>query len=284
MNWLISTYGQTTNSIACNGEEVALRFNAKEKDYESGYHYYGARYYDSELLTSWLSVDPMMDKYPTISPYAYCAWNPVKLVDPDGREKIPAFNINTTNDSERKDNRRLQGWARSYTRNRGVIHLFAHGINNQEGTNKGVYTYVNGEERILSSAGELYDFLMSNSFIFNNHNKEGEASQTSILVMHCCSTGQENAIAQQSSEMLDLLVIAPSNPVVVSSSPSNHNNVKPSDYTEKVKDNGTWNIFYRGELMESFNGSTNPIFDNSQQIIEKYDKMYNERHAKGTTE
>ena len=28
----------------------------------------------------------MADKYPSISPYAYCAWNPVRLVDPDGRE------------------------------------------------------------------------------------------------------------------------------------------------------------------------------------------------------
>ena len=28
----------------------------------------------------------MMDKYPSISPYTYCAWNPVKLVDPDGRD------------------------------------------------------------------------------------------------------------------------------------------------------------------------------------------------------
>jgi hypothetical protein len=36
-------------------------------------------------MTGWLSVDPMADKYPNISPYAYCAWNPVKLVDPDGK-------------------------------------------------------------------------------------------------------------------------------------------------------------------------------------------------------
>ena len=63
-------------------------FNAKEKDYESGFHYYGARYYDSEVLTGWLSVDPMMDQYPSISPYAYCVWNPVKLVDPDGNESM----------------------------------------------------------------------------------------------------------------------------------------------------------------------------------------------------
>jgi len=50
------------------------------------YTYFGARYMDHELMTMWLSVDPMADKYPSISPYAYCAWNPVKLVDPDGNE------------------------------------------------------------------------------------------------------------------------------------------------------------------------------------------------------
>lgn len=58
----------------------------KERDRETGYGYFGARYMDYELMTMWLSVDPMADKYPSISPYAYCAWNPVKLVDPDGRE------------------------------------------------------------------------------------------------------------------------------------------------------------------------------------------------------
>ena len=37
-------------------------------------------------MTMWLSVDPLADKYPSISPYAYCAWNPVKLIDQDGKE------------------------------------------------------------------------------------------------------------------------------------------------------------------------------------------------------
>ena len=60
-------------------------FNGKEKDYESGFHYYGARYYSSEI-SMWLSTDPMADKYPSLSPYNYCANNPVKLIDPNGKE------------------------------------------------------------------------------------------------------------------------------------------------------------------------------------------------------
>ena len=58
----------------------------KERDEETGFGYFGARYMDHEQMTMWLSVDPMADKYPSISPYAYCAWNPVNLIDPDGRE------------------------------------------------------------------------------------------------------------------------------------------------------------------------------------------------------
>ena len=54
--------------------------------FETGYYAFGARYYDCDLSGIFLSVDPMADKYPSISPYAYCAWNPVKFVDPDGRE------------------------------------------------------------------------------------------------------------------------------------------------------------------------------------------------------
>ena len=63
-------------------------FTGKERDEETGYGYFGARYMDHELMTMWLSVDPMADKYPSISPYAYCAWNPVRLVDPDGNEAM----------------------------------------------------------------------------------------------------------------------------------------------------------------------------------------------------
>ena len=44
----------------------------------------------------WLSVDPLADKYPSISPYDYCIWNPVKLVDPDGKETYVTQNEDGT--------------------------------------------------------------------------------------------------------------------------------------------------------------------------------------------
>ena len=62
-------------------------FSAKERDSETGLSYFGARYYSSDL-SIWLSVDPMSAKYPSLSPYVYCANNPIKLVDPNGEEVV----------------------------------------------------------------------------------------------------------------------------------------------------------------------------------------------------
>ena len=75
-------------------------FSAKERDAETGLSYFGARYYSGDL-SIWLSVDPMSDKYPSLSPYVYCANNPVKLVDPEG-EEIWIFFEETLPDGEKQ--------------------------------------------------------------------------------------------------------------------------------------------------------------------------------------
>ena len=77
-------------------------FSAKEKDPETGLSYFGSRYYSSDLSV-WLSVDPMASKYPSLSPYTYCADNPVKLVDPNG-ESISEFDENGNYIRTIKDN------------------------------------------------------------------------------------------------------------------------------------------------------------------------------------
>ena len=63
------------------------KFNGKELDAETGLYYYGARYYDPKSSV-WLSVDPLAEKNPGLSPYNYCTNNPINAIDPDGRKII----------------------------------------------------------------------------------------------------------------------------------------------------------------------------------------------------
>ena len=67
--------------------QPAYRYNGKELDYMHGLdlYDYSARYYDF-TVGSFTTVDPLAEKYYSISPYAYCLNNPMRFVDPDGRD------------------------------------------------------------------------------------------------------------------------------------------------------------------------------------------------------
>ena len=74
-------------------------FNGMEKDDElkgSGNSLdFGARIYDSRL-GRWLSLDPLMAKYPNMSPYNSFNNNPVYYIDPDGESGV-AYKTNDKN-------------------------------------------------------------------------------------------------------------------------------------------------------------------------------------------
>ena len=67
------------------------------------------QYYNSDL-SIWISVDPLSDKYPNLSPYTYCAGNPVKFFDEDGRDFFDDIVIHGSNNSSITIKTNLINW------------------------------------------------------------------------------------------------------------------------------------------------------------------------------
>ena len=82
-------FGTPIHALGTNESQQRYKYNGKEFDELHGLNTYdyGARQY-APLLPLWDRVDPLVERYYGVSPYVYCANNPVTFVDPDGRNPI----------------------------------------------------------------------------------------------------------------------------------------------------------------------------------------------------
>ena len=78
-------YGEAIVDEHLTTYENPFKFSGKELDDITGLYDHGARS-RNPISTLWYGVDKLFEKYREMGPYVYCAGNPVKLVDPDGRK------------------------------------------------------------------------------------------------------------------------------------------------------------------------------------------------------
>tara|TARA_R110002096_G_scaffold436100_1_gene667639 strand:+ start:136 stop:1257 length:1122 start_codon:yes stop_codon:yes gene_type:complete len=100
--FIYGPYGELIKESSSADTAMHLRrFNGKEADQLSRLSYYGYRYYDSQSLT-WTQADPLFLVAPDragaeprrASLYAFSLNNPLKYLDPDGRDVIIAWGNN----------------------------------------------------------------------------------------------------------------------------------------------------------------------------------------------
>jgi RHS repeat-associated protein len=92
-------FGETmAQQLGSNYYNSPFKFNGKELDEETGFYYYGARYYDPKI-SIWLSVDPLAEEFPEWSPYSFCFNNPLSFIDPDGMAPMDIIILGKNNSS-----------------------------------------------------------------------------------------------------------------------------------------------------------------------------------------
>lgn len=241
------------------------KYNGKEfnKDFELNLYDYGARWYDPIGSLAFTTMDPLCEDDCKVSPYAYCANNPVNAIDPDGRKKhnwlkggSNNYDINNFND----DTNIINIWAHGLQR---VIDGDAFGIEvlvvkNDEDNNK-KYPFV---RKIMDAR----DF----STVLNDASSEWRERTGEItIVMHSCATSVFIQTISKDPIFKDVVFIAPNNNVVVTSDSKKEyvknveirNFVKKengSNVRHKVIKRGLWYMIKNGNIVKKYDGRLTP--------------------------
>ena len=262
-------------------DDIRYKFTGKERDAETGYDYMEQRYYWKDG-GFWLRPDPLMDDNISLSSYAYCNGNPLKYVDPQGMEKITSLNPTL------KKDRSIMESAKKFPDHPQILHLWLHA----QSTYLTIYDGKIGTQQIDYGNAEkaFANYLASVSELWKEHYDNENALQ--MIVLHSCYAGQgAESIAQHISGLpafKDILIVAPTETVNVDKLNNTEINTAktiktgPDTWSYDKDENdqiqyGAWKIFLNGSQVNSFIGSSLPVFKDPQRENERYHQELNEK-------
>ena len=175
-------YGAVIADLGTPTTGQPYKFGGKELITSNGLNEYdfGARQYYS-AVPAFTRIDPMAEKYPWLSPYLYCANNPVNLVDPSGMdiwsldeeghvissESFEGFDMLLVYDQDMK----LKGnWTGDYG-----------SITNQssrKGVNGSEYAFFEAKDDKIGTS--IFEFLADNTTVEWQQLKTGDGVENSI--------------------------------------------------------------------------------------------------------
>lgn len=147
-------WGYQLENRSYNSSAMKYDFTGKERDNETSYDYFGARYYDSRIA-NWTSIDPLFEKHIQWSSYNYVLRNPIRLIDPDGKQ-IDFYYVNGSNSATMVINNPLIDMKRVY-------------IEHSSGLIKGPdQKELSGKTFIEAHSEEtMFEYMQNNNFTYN---------------------------------------------------------------------------------------------------------------------
>lgn len=227
------------------------KYNGKELDQMHGLNLYdySARYYEP-AIGRFTTVDPLAEKYYSISPYAYVDNNPLKYIDPTGKEKINGL-YNPKSISPLLRSILAEAVEKRRHIDNEFIHIYAHG-------SKDGFTFVNknGEKQIIRNQTDFMIFLEKNSYTWRD--KKGKDV---VVVFHSCNIGE--FAGEMAKKFSDVIFIAPSTQLLIDDR-TGEEIVGFIDeginYEEFLK--GQWNVYENDNFYtRSISGEKNPDSD-----------------------
>lgn len=180
-------FGESTG-----GSYQTYKYNGKEFErlISEDWYDYGARHM-SPNFGRFTTMDPMAEKYYSISPYAYCGNNPVNAIDQDGREVIDMLPAQS-----KRQQISEQNFFNRWHDNKNSIILMGHGIySGKSFRTEGAPFTINA-----NSYYSMASFLEDNSQTWNI---SSIASDKVELVLFSCETGSYDGLAQNLSKQND---------------------------------------------------------------------------------
>ena len=234
-------FGESTS-----GDTQRFKYNGKELDRMHGldWYDYGARHMDGMRFTT---IDPLAEKYYEVSPYAYCANNTIKNIDPNGKEKKSYLSDEETKKSDYN----------LYPDNTpGVLNIWAHGIKSADTDN---YSWsIKVGNHYIENASDLRRFVLS-------HSKEwtGNQGKNMTIVLHSCSSSNIAKSMSEDKEFKDknITIIAPNAKLKTNQGGSivNSKMYFKNDMKDLVRqEKGEWRAYRDGKLINTLPADAQP--------------------------
>jgi RHS repeat-associated protein len=233
-------------------KEQQFKYNGKEFEPMSGINLYdyGARFYDP-VLGRFTPQDPLAEKYGPTSPYVYCVNDPIKHIDPNGKEKL---NVLPSNQEALNYN------VNAFKDDPSVINIWGHG----DGYSIGVR---NSNNSITNSA-QLNTFLLKESKLWKEH----ISGKPMTIVLHSCKNASFAKALSSSKEFKNVTIIGATENIKVTSDASTYS-------IEEVKDNGKWQSYKNGKLLESHPSDWQPgsLEPNANEKFKEFSKKLQDK-------